>query len=62
METGREAVWFKRLRTEEGVITIHRRAKSSSSELVYISELIQGWDEDFAALRIEAMDEANLGE
>ena len=57
-ERGR--VWFKRLRTEERVITIYRRANSSSSELVYTGELIQGWDEDFAALWIEAMDEANL--
>ena len=48
-------MWFKRLRTEERVI-------SSSSELVYTGELIQGWDEDFAALWIEVMDEANLRE
>ena len=40
------------------MITIYRRANSSSSE----RELIQGWDEDFAALWIEAMDEANVRE
>ena len=57
-ERGR--VWLKRLRTEERGITIYRRANSSSSELVYTGELIQGWDEDFAALWIVAMDEANL--
>ena len=63
METGSESgVRFTRLRTEERVITIYRRANSSSSELVYTGELIQGWDEDFAALWIEAMDEANLRE
>ena len=59
-ERGR--VWFKRLRTEERVITIYRRANSSSSELVYTGELIQGWDEGFAGLWIEAMDEANIRE
>ena len=60
METGSEG--FKRLRTEVRVNTIYRRAKNSSSELVYTGELIQGWGEDFAALWIEAMDEANLQE
>ena len=59
-ERGR--VWFKRLITEERVITIYRRANSSSSELVYAGELIHGWDEDFEALWIEAMDDAHLRE
>ena len=43
-ERGR--VWFKRLRTDESVITIYRRANSSSSEQVYTGDLIQGWDEE----------------
>ena len=43
-ERGR--VWLKRLRKEERAITIYRRANSSSSDLVYTGELIQGWDED----------------
>ena len=57
-ERGR--VWFKQLRTEDRAITIYRRTNNSASELVYTGELIQGWDEDFAALWIETMDEANL--
>ena len=52
METGR---------TEDRAITIYRRTNNSSLELVYTGELIQGWDEDFAALWVETMDEANLG-
>ena len=48
--------------TEDRVITVCRRINNSSSELVYTGELIQGWDDNFAALWVEAMDEANLGE
>ena len=55
-------MWFKRMRAEERVITIYRGAHSSSSELEKSGELIQGWDEDFAALRIDEMNEANLRE
>ena len=58
----RERVGVKRLRTEDRTITIHRRTNNSSSELVYTGELIQGWNEDFAALWFEATDEANLRE
>ena len=59
-ERGR--VWFKKLRTEDRAVTINRRTNNSSSQLVYTGELIQGWDEDFAALWVEAKDEANLRE
>ena len=48
------------------VLLIDNRGESgtntSSSELVHTGELIQGWDEDFAAIWIEAMDEADLRE
>ena len=50
----------QRLRTEERVITIYRRANSSFSDLVYTGELIQGWDEDFSVRWIKATDEASL--
>ena len=53
-------VWFNKLRTENRAITIYRRINNSSSELVYTGELIQGWNGDFAALWVEATDEANL--
>ena len=59
-ERGR--VWFKRMRTEEPVVTIYRRTNRTSSELVVIGEIVPGWNEDFAALWNEAMDEANLRE
>ena len=59
-ERGR--VWFNKLRTENRAITIYRRINNSSSELVYTGELIQGWNGDFAALWVEATDEANLRE
>ena len=34
---------------------MYRRVNSSFPELVYTGESIQGWDEDFAALWIEAI-------
>ena len=67
----RVSLAIKALRTravERGILTNvdgdweRGRANSSSSELVFTGELIQGWDEEFAALWIEAMDEANLRE
>ena len=57
-ERGR--VWLKKLRTDERAFTIYRRTHSTSSELVYTGEIVQGWNEDFTALWHEAMDEANL--
>ena len=59
-ERGR--VWFNKLRTENRAFTIYRRINNSSSEMVYARELIQGWNGDFAALWVEATDEANLRE
>ena len=46
----RDRVWFKNQRTEDPAITICRHANTNSSELVYTRELIQGWEEDVAAL------------
>ena len=37
-----------------------RRTKTSSSDLAYTGELIQGWDDDFATLWDDAINEANL--
>ena len=42
------------------MVTVYRRTNSTSSELVYTAEIVPGWNEDFAALWNEAMDEANL--
>ena len=58
---GRGLVWFKKLRTEDRAITIYRRT-NNSSELVFSGELTQSWDEDFAALWVETMDEATFPE
>ena len=59
---GRGRVWLQKLRTGERVITLFRRTHSTSSELVYTVEIVPGWNEDFTALWIEAMDEVNLRE
>ena len=59
-ERGR--VWFKKLRTEERAVTIFRRPDSTPTELVYREEVVPGWNEDFAPLWNEAVDDANLRE
>ena len=56
----RGCVWLKRLRIEDRAIC--RRTNNSSSDLVITGELVQGWDENFAALWIKTMDEASLRE
>ena len=50
------------MRTEDRAVTVYRRPNSTSSELVFSGEVIHDWNEDFAALWNEAMDEANLPE
>ena len=61
-EWERGRVWLKKLRTEERAVTIYRRPNNTSTELVYTGEIVPGWNEDFAALWNEAVDEANLRE
>ena len=56
-------MWYKKLRSQERVITLFRRTcNTTSSVSVYRGEIVPGWNKDFAALWNEAMDEANLRE
>ena len=50
----------KKLRKEDGPLTICRRTDRTSSGLAFTGQVIQGWDEDLATLWNDAMDEANL--
>ena len=55
-------MWKKKLRMEERATTIYWRTNSTTSELVFSGEVAHGWNEDFAALWNEAMEEVILRE
>ena len=61
-DSERGRVWFKTLEDGGACYRDLQANQQLLLELVCTGELIQGWDEDFAALCIETIDEANLRE